>query len=49
MRGGPRSGLWSEEDIGSSGTGSGRAKIASVAERNPPREPGYPGAVAFLR
>ncbi|MGB3096604.1 MAG: hypothetical protein WBB46_07745, partial [Candidatus Deferrimicrobiaceae bacterium] len=45
-RGVPRSGLWSEEWESprsgvryASGTGSERAKVASVAERNPPRAP----------
>ena len=33
-------GLWSEEEIASSGTGSERAKIASAAERNPPASQG---------
>ena len=44
QRGVPRSGLWSEEWESprsgvryASGTGSERAKVASVAERNPPR------------
>src|SRR4030067_764776 len=36
MRGGRRGGPWSEEEIASSGTGSERAKVASVAERKPP-------------
>src|SRR4030066_2560794 len=36
MRGVPRSGLWSEEGIASSGTGSERAQVASVAEGKPP-------------
>jgi len=37
MRGVPQSGLWSEEAIASSGTGSERAEVASVALGNPPR------------
>ncbi len=37
MRGVPRSGLWSEISDFASGTGSERAKVASVAEGNPPR------------
>ncbi|MDH3237376.1 MAG: prepilin-type N-terminal cleavage/methylation domain-containing protein [Deltaproteobacteria bacterium] len=36
QRGVPRSGLWSEAEIASSGTGSERAEVASVAERKPP-------------
>ena len=44
MRGVPRSGLWSEADIASSGTGSERAKVASVAAEKPPREPEAPVA-----
>jgi len=39
MRGVPRSGLWSEEEIASSGTGSERAQVASVAKRKPPASP----------
>jgi hypothetical protein len=37
MRGVPRSGLWSEISDFESGTGSERAKVASVAEGNPQR------------
>ena len=44
MRGVPQSGLWSEEEIASSGTGSERAKVASVAGAEAPREPGSLGA-----
>ena len=40
MRGGPQSGLWSEEAIASSGTGSERAEVASVALGNPPASQG---------
>jgi len=40
MRGVPRSGLWSEGEIASSGTGSERAQVASVAEGNPLRARG---------
>ena len=40
MRGVPRSGLWSEEKIASSGTGSERTKVASVAEGKPPASQG---------
>jgi hypothetical protein len=36
QRGVPRSGLWSEIPDFASGTGSERAKVASVAERKPP-------------
>jgi hypothetical protein len=36
QRGVPRSGLWSEIPDFSSGTGSERVKVASVAERKPP-------------
>jgi len=35
-RGVPRRGLWREADIASSGTGSERAKVASVAAGKPP-------------
>ena len=48
MRGGRRGGLWSEEEIASSGTGSERAKVASVAEGTPPRA-GGPGDAFFQR
>jgi len=40
MRGVPQSGLWSEVKIALSGTGSERAKVASVADAEAPREPG---------
>ncbi|MGB3400246.1 MAG: hypothetical protein WBA34_08770, partial [Candidatus Deferrimicrobiaceae bacterium] len=43
QRGVPRGGLWSEEEIASSGTGSERAKIASVAVRKPPASPWHRG------
>jgi len=39
MRGVPQSGLWSEEELASSGTGSERAKVASVAGAEGPRKP----------
>ena len=42
MRGVPRSGLWSEERFTSSGIGSERAKVASVAEGKPPASRGPP-------
>jgi hypothetical protein len=42
MRGVPRSGLWSEEEIAWSGTGSERAKVASVASGNSPASQGPP-------
>src|SRR3970282_1969296 len=42
MRGVPQSGLWSEEEVASSGTGSERAQVASVADAEAPREPGSP-------
>ncbi len=42
MRGVPRSGLWSESSDFASGTGSERAKVASVAEGNPPRARALP-------
>ena len=35
------SGLWSEEEFASSGTGSERAQVASVAKRKPPASPWY--------
>jgi len=38
MRGVPQSGLWSEVKIALSGTGSERAKVASVADAEAPRE-----------
>jgi hypothetical protein len=38
--GGPRAGLWSEIPDFASGTGSERAKVASVGEGTSPREPG---------
>ena len=40
MRGVPQSGLWSEEEIASSGTGSERAKVASVAVAEAPARQG---------
>ena len=40
MRGVPRSGLWSEGEIASSGIGSERSKVASVAEGKPPASQG---------
>ena len=40
MRGVPQSGLWSEEEVASSGTGSERAKVASVAEGKTPASQG---------
>ena len=43
MRGVPRGGLWSEISDSASGTGSERAKVASVAEWNPPASPGSKG------
>ena len=43
MRGVPQSGLWSEEAIASSGTGSERAEVASVALGNPPASQGPRG------
>jgi hypothetical protein len=49
MRGVPQSGLWSEEELASSGTGSERAKVASVAVAESPREPGSPDVDATLR
>jgi hypothetical protein len=39
MRGVPRSGVWSEAKIASSGTRSERAKVANVAEWNHPASP----------
>jgi|GEM_PF-1727079 len=56
QRGVPRSGLWSEEWESprsgvryASGTGSERAKVASVAERNPPRALGPSVAGSLFR
>ncbi len=56
QRGVPRSGLWSEEWESprsgvryASGTGSERAKVASVAERNPPRAFGPSVAGSLFR
>jgi len=51
LRGVPRSGLWSEGEIASSGTGSERAQGRERSERKPPASPcaelppvrGYPG------
>jgi hypothetical protein len=40
MRGVPQSGLWSEEEVASSGTGSERAMVASVAVAESPASPG---------
>jgi hypothetical protein len=40
MREVPQSGLWSKIPGPSSGTGSERAKVASVADAEAPREPG---------
>jgi len=34
------SGLWSEGEIASSGIGSERAQVGSVAKRKPPASPG---------
>src|SRR3990172_4456882 len=42
MRGGRRGGLWSEEEIASSGTGSERAQGRELRLRGPLREPGDP-------
>src|SRR3990170_4114053 len=42
MRGGRRGGLWSEEEIASSGTGSERAQGRERSLRGPLREPGAP-------
>jgi len=49
MRGVPRSGLWSESSDFASGTGSERAKVASVAEGNPPRARVLPPQASPLR
>src|SRR4030067_820049 len=51
LRGVPRSGLWSEGEIASSGTGSERAQGRERSERKPPASPcaelppgrGHPG------
>ena len=43
MRGVPQSGLWSEEEIASSGTGSERAQGRERSEEEAPREPLAPG------
>src|SRR3990172_10787410 len=40
MRGVPQSGLWSEGEVASSGTGSERAKVASVAVAEAPASQG---------
>src|SRR3990170_3651414 len=45
MRGGRRGGLWSEEEIASSGTGSKRAQGRERSLRGPLREPGDPGVI----
>src|SRR4030066_2578806 len=49
MRGGRRGGLWSEEEIASSGTGSERAQVRERSLRGPLREPGSPVAGAASR
>src|SRR3989337_220711 len=43
MRGGRRGGLWREEELASSGTGSERAQGRERSLRGPLREPGAPG------
>src|SRR3972149_2329157 len=57
LRGVPRSGLWSEGEIASSGTGSERAQGRECSERKPPASPsaelppvrGYPGGGSVRR
>ena len=45
MRGVPQSALWSEFLVLASGTGSERAKVASVAGAEAPRKPGASDAI----
>jgi hypothetical protein len=45
MRGVPQSALWSEFLVLASGTGSERAKVASVANAEAPRKPGSPDGI----